>query len=91
MAVLNNSAGEDLGDQDALEAELEQELAAAEEAAEAEGGGATSRPTPQSKKVVHSCISSSRSCSGPSRLFPRHCCCICDFFAGQARGHTHRR
>ncbi|EFN51450.1 hypothetical protein CHLNCDRAFT_140182 [Chlorella variabilis] len=50
MAVLNNSAGEDLGDQDALEAELEQELAAAEEAAEAEGGGATSRPTPQSKK-----------------------------------------
>lgn len=45
LAVLNNSAGEDLGDQDALEAELERELAAAE-AAEAEGA-----PTPQGKKV----------------------------------------
>lgn len=46
LAVLNNSAAEDLGDQEALEAELERELAAAEAADE---GAAV--PTPQGKKV----------------------------------------
>ncbi|KAI3432621.1 hypothetical protein D9Q98_004167 [Chlorella vulgaris] len=45
MAVLNNTAAEDLGDQDALEAELERELAAAEEEAEGVAGA-----VPQSKK-----------------------------------------
>ena len=48
LAVLNNSAAEDLGDQDALEAELEAELAAAEEEAEGGGDGA---PSPHGKKV----------------------------------------
>jgi hypothetical protein len=47
MAVLNNTAAEDLGDQDALEAELERELAAAEEEAEGVAGA-----VPQSKKKV---------------------------------------
>ena len=60
MAVLNNTAEEDLGDQDALEAELERELAAAEEAeAEAAGGPG---PTPQGKKKV-------------SARTAFHCCC----------------
>ena len=49
LAVLSDAAGEDLGDQDALEAELERELAAAEEAAEAEGA---SKPNPHSNKVL---------------------------------------
>lgn len=44
LAVLNNSAAEDLGDQDALEAALEAELAAAEEG-EAEAAAAAA-PTP---------------------------------------------
>ena len=47
MAVLNDTAAEDLGDQDALEAELEKELAA-EEAVEGEDAAG---PTPQRKKV----------------------------------------
>lgn len=48
MAVLNNSAAEDLGDQDELEAALEAELAAAEE--EEGEGGAAPTPTPASAK-----------------------------------------
>lgn len=51
LAVLNNSAAEDLGDQEALEAELERELAAAEAAEEGTAG-----PTPQGKKVCVMCI-----------------------------------
>jgi hypothetical protein len=44
IAVLNDTAAEDLGDQDALEAELERELAAAdEEAEEAAAGGEAQR------------------------------------------------
>lgn len=49
MAVLNNTAAEDLGDQDALEAALEAELAAAEDEADEAAAGA---PTPASKKKV---------------------------------------
>ena len=65
MAVLNNTAEEDLGDQDALEAELERELAAAEEAeAEAAAGPG---PTPQGKKKVGSLSPSPHTCL-PARL-----------------------
>ena len=65
LAVLNNSAAEDLGDQEALEAELERELAAAEEGED----GAAAAPTPATgkKKVgarVVSCSEVEIQCCG---------------------------
>lgn len=47
LAVLNDSAAEDLGDQDALEAALEAELAAEEE----EGPAAAPTPATGKKKA----------------------------------------
>jgi hypothetical protein len=98
MAVLNNTAEEDLGDQDALEAELERELAAAEEAeAEAAAGPG---PTPQGKKKARACPPAAvvkmvlpsrrtRRLSGQAGCGTASHGCAVLSTAGQAGGHAH--